>query len=137
MSGRNPTSAQTAVLTNSSLTRPFHAHLASGCNCERMLSFTSQIRHAYSTSTELSMNKLLVFISVCCLVHGSSRSYASDGDGLVPSWNDFYEYHRSSNCFGTFQTKGVTQGMWAGIEAGQQYTATYTLEPAEGGKTGP
>ncbi|HBV62320.1 MAG TPA: hypothetical protein DEF45_04795 [Rhodopirellula sp.] len=81
------------------------------------------------------MNKFLVFISVCCLVHGSSHSYASDGEGVVSSWNDFYEYHKSSNAFGTFQTKGVTQGMWAGIEAGQEYTATYTLESAEGGKT--
>ena len=81
------------------------------------------------------MNKFLVFISVWCLAYGSSHSSAWDGNGAVSSWNAFYEYHKSSKAFGTFQTTGVTKGMWAGIEAGQEYTATYTLESAEGGKT--
>ena len=76
----------------------------------------------------LSLSSVLVLLSASC---GIVAAEASD----PASWSDFVDYHRSSGAFGTFAAEGVTQGMWEGIEAGQNYTATYTLQAAEDGRS--
>lgn len=81
------------------------------------------------------MNARFRCLSVCFVFVACTHGFADEGNSSVPSWESFFEYHSSSGTFGTFETKGVTQGMWEGIEAGQEYTATYTLEPAEDGKS--
>ena len=81
------------------------------------------------------MNARFRCLSFCFVFVACTHGFADEGNSSVPSWESFFEYHSSSGAFGTFETKGVTQGMWEGIEAGQEYTATYTLEPAEDGKS--
>ena len=56
-------------------------------------------------------------------------------DSAPDTWDDFMKFHITSGSFGTFQSEGVTKGMWEGIAAGQNYTATYTLLPSEDGKS--
>lgn len=71
---------------------------------------------------------------VLALSVSSFLSVSAENSGPA-SWSEFVEFHADSRAFGTFQAKGVTKGMWEGIAEGQAYTATYTLEPAEGGKS--
>ena len=70
------------------------------------------------------MNARFRCLSVCFVFVACTHGFADEGNSSVPSWESFFEYHSSSGAFGTFETKGVTQGMWEGIEAGQEYCAT-------------
>lgn len=76
----------------------------------------------------LSLSSVLVLLSASCGIVAAEASEPA-------SWSDFVDYHRTSGAFGTFAAEGVTQGMWEGIEAGQNYTATYTLHAAEAGRS--
>ena len=64
-----------------------------------------------------------------------SLSFLHGQESKPASWDEFMDFHVTSGAFGTFQAEGVTKGMWEGIEAGQKYTATYTLEPDVNGKS--
>jgi len=64
-----------------------------------------------------------------------SLSFVHGQESKPASWDEFMDFHVTSGAFGTFQAEGVTKGMWEGIEAGQKYTATYTLEPDVNGKS--
>ena len=74
---------------------------------------------------------ILSILTVSLLFNGNASNLADAQEnkrGLPDSWQAFVEFHQNCNALGTFVTEGVTQDMWVGIDAGQKYTATYTLK---------
>ena len=77
------------------------------------------------------MKLITLVLSGTLLFIGSTPELANGQDGkpnLPNSWEEFVEFHQNSGAFGTFSTQGETKDMWVGINGGQKYTATYTLE---------
>ncbi len=78
---------------------------------------------------KISLNLLILSVSLTFIVAVPGLADAQDNQRELPkSWQAFVEFHQNCNALGTFVTEGVTQDMWVGIDAGQKYTATYTLE---------
>jgi hypothetical protein len=79
------------------------------------------------------MKKIAVILSIFAgslLIIGNSPDFADAQENqtaLPKSWEEFVEFHYNCGALGTFATEGETQDMWVGIDAGQKYTATYSL----------
>ena len=60
---------------------------------------------------------------------------AAQGNFVKPdSWEAFVAYHQQGGDFGSWVTKGKTIALWEGIPAGLDYTLSFTISLANGGR---
>lgn len=99
-----------------------------------MKTIENSLDHIFYKESKMRITPFLLLCFTLQWVAGGHQQ-AMAQEKKPESWQEFIAFHQTIGSFGTFTTESETKDLWEGIDAGQKYTGTDTLQLAADGKS--